>query len=136
MVTVPSAIAVTRPPGVTVAMSGFDDVHVAEVVTTSVVPLLIVAVAEYWDDAPTAGGVPVTVTDDTALGAVLLPPHAVTRNPRLTTTSESEIVVIHRYGFRLIRTSLSILPSLHKHWRLAGSMRLRQGARGRMEAGR
>jgi hypothetical protein len=44
MVTVPSAIAVTSPAGVTVAIVGSDDVHVAVLVTTSVVPFDIVAV--------------------------------------------------------------------------------------------
>jgi len=76
--TVPSAIAVTRPPAETVAMSGLDDVHVAVVVTTSVVPLDRLATAAYCADVPTAGAAPLTVTDETTDGDVAVPHAAVT----------------------------------------------------------
>jgi len=88
MVTVPSAIAVTSPAGVTVAIVGSDDVHVAVLVTTSVVPFDIVAVAVYCDVDPTTGGAPVTATDDTLDGDVA-EPHADAATQRVMATSES-----------------------------------------------
>ena len=108
-------------------MSGLDEVQVADVVTISVTPLLIVATAVYWDVAPTAGAAPVTVTVDTTDGAVVLPPHAVTRRPKPRTANENETVLAHVHGFRLIRTCLNILPSpsqaLAARWLLCGSDR-------------
>ena len=74
----------------TVAMVGSDDVHVAVLVTTSVVPLLIVAVAVYCEDDPTTGGAPVTETDDTLDGDVD-EPHADAAALSVMTTSESTI---------------------------------------------
>ena len=94
--TVPSAIAVTRPPGVTVATFGSDDVHVAVLVTTSVVPLLIVAVAVNCDDDPTVGGAPVTETDETTDGDVA-EPHADAITLRLMMTRERPIDFAHTY---------------------------------------
>ena len=94
--TVPSAIAVTRPPGDTVATFGSDDVQVAGPVTTSVVPLLIVAVAVNCDDNPTVGGAPVTETNETTDGDVA-EPHADATTLRLMMTNERTIDFAHTY---------------------------------------
>jgi hypothetical protein len=70
MLTVPAPTPVTIPVDDTVASAVLDDVHVAVLVTSCVVPFDIVAVATNWDVAPTAGVVPVTAMDDTVEGAV------------------------------------------------------------------
>src|SRR5262245_52239644 len=56
-------------------MLAFDDVHVAELVTSWVVLLASVAVAVSCDVAPTVGTLPVTLIADTVLGDVE-EPHA------------------------------------------------------------
>jgi hypothetical protein len=98
--TVPSVIAVTRPPTDTVAMSAFDDVQVAVVVTFSVVPFDIFATAAYCDDEPTAGAAPVTVTVDTTDGDVA-EPHAVARTQSPIATSTTGRTFTHGLAFRL-----------------------------------
>ena len=85
-------MAVTRPPDETVATSGLDDVHVAVVVTTSVVPLDRLATAAYCDDVPTAGAAPVTVTEETTDGDVAVP-HAFARaHAPIVTTARMTVV--------------------------------------------
>jgi hypothetical protein len=108
METVPSVMAVTRPVEETVAMSLLDDVHVAVVVTFSVVPFDRFAVAAYCAVAPTAGGAPVTVTVETADGDVAELPHAVVRNPRPTMTRARGMSLDHRYAFRPFSVFLNI----------------------------
>jgi len=53
-----------------VATDGFDDAHVAWLVTVRVVPSESVAVAENDAEAPTPGAMPVTATDAPVAGAV------------------------------------------------------------------
>ena len=48
----PSAAAVTTPAGETVARLGFDDCHVARLVTSTVEPSLWVASAKSWRVSP------------------------------------------------------------------------------------
>jgi len=105
--TVPSAIAVTTPPTETVAMSEFDDVHVAVVVTFSLVPFDMFATAAYCDDEPTAGAAPVTVTVDTTEGAVA-DPHAVARTQSPIATGTISRTFAHGVPFRPNPTSLNI----------------------------
>jgi hypothetical protein len=75
-------------------MVASEEVQVAVLVTTSVVPLLIVAVAVYCDDDPTTGGAPVTETDDTADGDVA-EPQADAATLRVMMTSKSAIAFAH-----------------------------------------
>ena len=75
-------------------MVGSDEAQVAVLVTISVEPLLIVAVAVYCDEDPTTGGAPVTETVDTLDGDVD-EPHADATTLRVMTTSESAIAFAH-----------------------------------------
>jgi hypothetical protein len=88
MLTLPGATPVTRPLADTVASALFDDVHVAVLVTSCVVPSDSVATAENWDVPPIAGAAPVTAIDATVDGAVEDPPHA-----KASTTSGPETAI-------------------------------------------
>src|SRR3954447_2498132 len=57
-------------PALTVATDGFDEAHVAWLVTVCVVPSESAAVAENGADVPTPGAVPATATDATVAGAI------------------------------------------------------------------
>src|SRR5262245_1151270 len=76
MTTAPEPTPVTVPVDDTVAAAGFEDVHVARLVTSSVVPDDNVAVAVNCDVAPTAGAVPATLIVATELAAVDESEHA------------------------------------------------------------
>ena len=79
-------------------MVGSDEAQVAVLVTISVEPLLIVAVAVYCDEDPTTGGAPVTETVDTLDGDVD-EPHADATTLRLMMTRERTIDFAHTsYG--------------------------------------
>src|ERR1700730_9049259 len=74
---------VTTPVVETVASAVLDDDHVAELVTSCVVPSDIVAVAVNCDEVPTVGTDPVTTTDETIPdGEVVL--HPTTNTARAT----------------------------------------------------
>ena len=130
--TLPSAMAVTRPPAETVAMSGFDDVQLAVVVTFSVVPFDMFATAAYCDDVPTAGAAPVTVTVDTTDGDVA-EPHAVARTQSPIATSTTGRTFTHGLPFRPDPTFPNICAAFPIRSALA-SWRFRPMRDGRMRA--
>jgi hypothetical protein len=72
----PLPTPVTTPVPDTVAADVFDDDHVARLVTSCVLPVDRVAVAVNCDAVPTAGALPVTLTEVTELAAVVESPHA------------------------------------------------------------
>jgi hypothetical protein len=108
--TVPSAIAVTRPLAETVAMSGFEEVQLAVVVTFSVVPFDMFATAAYCDDEPTAGAAPLTVTVDTVDGAVA-EPQALASTQSPIATSAIGRTFVQTLPFRPDPTCLIILAA-------------------------
>jgi hypothetical protein len=70
-----------------------DDVQVAVLVTSSVVPSSIVATAVNCAVAPTAGAVPLTAMDETVEGVVVELPHAAAKT---ATAAAIAIRLIHR----------------------------------------
>src|SRR5436190_2245081 len=91
----PGATAVTKPLPDTVAMPAFDDVHVAELVTSSVELLASVAVAVSCDVVPTVGVLPVTLIADTLLGDVD-EPHAAIAAVRMAKSRSSTVRIARR----------------------------------------
>jgi hypothetical protein len=91
---------VTRPVAETVASAVLDDVHVAELVTSSVVPSSIVAIAVNCAVAPTAGAVPATATDETVEAVVVELPHAIAKTASTAATA-IELIDRTRISFLL-----------------------------------
>jgi hypothetical protein len=97
IVTAPLVTAVTRPEDDTVATALFDDVHVAVLETSWVVPPDNVATAENCAELPTAGTVPVTATVETVVaevGVLLQAPSVKPRASTNRTTTNERILIV------------------------------------------
>lgn len=98
----PLPTAVTRPDDETVASEVLDDDHVAALVTSWVVPLVIVAVAVNCEVAPTTGAAPVTATAETVLELVGESLHAAANTAMTSARTDAAIVrVFTGTSFRL-----------------------------------
>src|SRR5262245_44787786 len=91
MTAAPEPTPVTTPLADTTAAAVSDDVHVARLVTSSVVPEDNVAVAVNWDVAPTDGAFPATAIVTIELAAVVELPHAVKAADKTTRTLNTTI---------------------------------------------
>jgi len=99
---------VTTPDVETLATDASDEVQVARLVTSIVVPSDSVAVAVNCAAAPTDGAVPAMLTELTELAAVgVLPPHAVLKKarPRNRTATANRFIMAILQSQRWQRTT-------------------------------